>query len=476
MLTKYVSTQELVRNVSVKLNKYGWLPFDYFQGRLLYFSETQEYSCSAIERTCSSSTVSYRPNKYLMTKHAYVINDDITNTTCRSDNYNGLECLPYKVRQGFNSIWASDTYIYILKKNDNAIFAYSLSSLSPVGGLRTHHSNWYLDEEGFYGFYQLDDGIDIVKYSMDLYEILWTYRIPNCTPKDYTKQMFFTTSGSKIFIVCASENSILLFNKIDQSLIGIFSTDKENVIAIKSSNNFLFLLYEDSTVVQYTLKMEYVFTYSVTNMTVPEYNALKVDDNYLFYVLVASRINNIHVSDAILLQWSIRTQISSIQQTYTSINSNGTNSDFKESDTNLTKIVRISENLNNVLKTALSYIDPVTYVDSFDKQHITYFSGGAYLSKGTCGDIFLHDIVVTEIISKDKQSTFDRLYQVHQISEIPKHSLSEYASTMLDFDGNLLYLIHGGVSCDYQTVYSDLFAIDISAKRYIKFSQMNHIS
>jgi len=45
--------------------------------------------------------------------------------------------------------------------------------------------------------------------------------------------------------------------------------------------------------------------------------------------------------------------------------------------------------------------------------------------------------------------------------------LNDYAAFLISHGGNPFYLIHGGISCDLEVIYPDLFAIDILIKEYV---------
>ncbi len=92
------------------------------------------------------------------------------------------------------------------------------------------------------------------------------------------------------------------------NIIGQYAIDKGNVVAMECSPSFLFILYGNGNVVQYTLDFHYVFTYSVDNMKTPQYNILRVDDKYLFYVLCKN--------ECFIYQFSVYSDIEEVTVNY----------------------------------------------------------------------------------------------------------------------------------------------------------------
>jgi hypothetical protein len=50
--------------------------------------------------------------------------------------------------------------------------------------------------------------------------------------------------------------------------------------------------------------------------------------------------------------------------------------------------------LNGDINLENSFFTPVTYRGPGTEQHLIFFSGGGIVSKGVCGDVFVHDIIM----------------------------------------------------------------------------------
>lgn len=98
-----------------------------------------------------------------------------------------------------------------------------------------------------------------------------------------------------------------------------------------------------------------------------------------------------------------------------------------------------------------------------------YLSGGGNLIKGTCGGNFLHEIIINDTTMY--QPKVVDVFRMHLVSSSPKHSVSDYAAILISLNGSMFYLTHGGISCDYHKIYSDVFVIDINTKKYFKIGQ-----
>lgn len=252
-----------------------------------------------------------------------------------------------------------------------------------------------------------------------------------------------------------------------------YPLDSGNVKAFECSSNFLFILYGDANIVQYTLEFNYVHTYSIRNTKTPKYNTLKVDDNYLLCVLCTGSLSSNECLSPVLYQWSVVKKIPKVIINYASPVSNGP-SDLKStvSSTIGYKAVPFRYHMHEDIFSPNYNFYPVTYKDDDNKQHIIYFSGGGNAAKGTCGDIFLHDIILKQELHSDIPITSETfLYQRYLVSGAPKYPISDYAAALHITNDYIFYIIHGGISCDYKTIYSDLFCIDVKGRNYITIEQ-----
>jgi hypothetical protein len=333
--------------------------------------------------------------------------------------------------------------------------------LDLVTALKNLNTPWYVKDGGLYAAKVSDTTVEIVKYSLDG-NYLWKSIFPYCQTDDPKNEILFAVKQSKVFVICTPINLMTIYYSKEGNIIGQYAIDKGNVVAMECSPSFLFILYGNGNVVQYTLDFHYVFTYSVDNMKTPQYNMLRVDDKYLFYVLCKN--------ECFIYQLSVYSDIKKVTVNYQYSKMSNSSSIISTSNEVAfrRKIITIE---NKQLKIKNSFFTPVTFKDELQQQHIIYFSGGQIIGKGICGDIFLHDMIISEENGKLNLNVLPPF----KLPEI-NYPLNDYAASLITSDGKYFYLIHGGISCDYQTIYSDLFAIDIKSKEYIRLQQNEEIA
>jgi hypothetical protein len=220
--------------------------------------------------------------------------------------------------------------------------------------------------------------------------------------------------------------------------------------------------------------MEYMFTYvAESQMVIPQFNTLKVDNQFLFYALCYLNCQDYGV---IIYHWTTAKtpNFPTIISTEASTNLNsGLYISYRNDHIKSTLTSKPA--LNEHFKFPLAYISPITYIDQNSQQHLAFFSGSGDLSKGTCGDIFVHDIVITSILDGTIDENEVVYHDQYLLLNGPSYPLSNYAASLMTFGSSFFYLIHGGISCDYITIYSNIFAIDVLNKKYIQLKQKTAI-
>jgi len=464
---------------SVTFNNYGWLPWDYAAETLIYFVNEKEYICMYL--SCKSSSVSYIPTTYVVVNsNDYFYNDDRRKQTCFSKSFS-TKCMKHTTTQyikQFESISVINTYLYIKCPDIITIGFYVWDSNGNVRDsteIYNDDARWQL-KEFFYSFQVLEDQISLVKYSNYLLngnKLLWSASLPLCRTKDPNNELFVSVAHPFVFIICSSSNLIYKVYHDNGKILTEYPLDSGNVKAFECSYEFLFILYGDANIVQYTLEFNYVHTYSIRNTKTPKYNTLKVDDNYLLCVLCTGSLSSNECLSPVLYQWSVVKKIPKVIINYASPVSNGP-SDLKStvSSTIGYKAVPFRYHMHEDIFSPNYNFYPVTYKDDDNLQHIIYFSGGGNAAKGTCGDIFLHDIILKQELHSDIPITSETfLYQRYLVSGAPKYPISDYAAALHITNDYIFYIIHGGISCDYKTIYSDLFCIDVKGRNYITIEQ-----
>jgi hypothetical protein len=473
LLTAY--TQNLLWVVNVTLNSYKWLPWDIETGLMVYYSVDKEYKCNTFSRTCQFRYPNYIPNTYAIeTTELFYYTEESSRKTCKSSNSNTrCETLyPSETYREFDSIVVNGDILFYGTPDSNdtmTIYDWTTSTVSrnkvKVSGVR------YQVKDSLYSFLLNNDKTRIMKYSTDVTTIMWTTNLPYCRPDSVDTQLFVSTWKPFVYVVCTSANLLYKISVDQGSILDQMQLDKGDIMYVQTSYEYIFILFEDASVVQYTTDFNYVYTYQVPNTKLPKYVSLKTDKNFLFAVLCTSGSQEC-VSPAIF-QWSIVKQTPRPVIKYTSTSTQGLPTIEKLSSWIDYKAITFSSYyLDNSGFSENHDFFPVTYMDSYNQYHLVYFSGGGNIYKGTCGDVFLHDTIVNELVTPGiprlKNSTH---YQWSLISNVPSYPLRSYAAILFPQGQTALYIIHGGVSCDYKKVYSDMFAIDILAKTYKKIIQ-----
>jgi hypothetical protein len=307
--------------------------------------------------------------------------------------------------------------------------------------------------------------VEIVKYALDGSSAIWTAKFLYCQTTSKNDRILFAAGQSKVFVVCSAVNLITIYNSKDGKIIGEYAIDEGIPVAIECSANFLFILYEDGKVVQYTLDFNYIYTYRADKMTTAKYSTLRVDGQYMFNLLCNKDVG---YNGCFIIQWSVQTNRTSVIFTYVKSKRLENVSDLRIKNENTMKrkfIMFENFNLEN------SFFTPATYKDDINQQHLVFFSGGGIIGKASCGDIFFHDL----IIRADKVQPSIEIFSLLTFQDI-NYPRSDYAATLLKKNGKHFYLVHGGISCDSHTIYSDIFAIDILARQYIKVEHESEIS
>jgi hypothetical protein len=103
---------------------------------------------------------------------------------------------------------------------------------------------------------------------------------------------------------------------------------------------------------------------------------------------------------------------------------------------------------------------------------LIYFSGGGNLQEHKCDDMMLNILRINGYESTSPIVT--NFSQISFKSQILV-TLNDYASIVLTIGQDQYFLIHGGLSCDCQTVYSILFAVRLTDYTFIFFHQNNPV-
>jgi hypothetical protein len=491
-LLSLVNAQDIVWEHNVSLNSYGWLPYDYFEGQLFYYSDGFEYNCSISPPwECSVKKPDYEANTYVIKNNSLYVNDLLGNRTCRYsqdgtkfcfNNINNNNSTKEYLRR-FKSIAVTSHSLYITEAEGNTTYFYNLNSLNETKDkptyIITNESPILVEDDGLYSIKSSSKStLNITKNSPDGSRFEWETLLPNCKTRTPTTDVLILSAENKIYVLCKPMNLVSIYTRESGIIINQFPIEGGNVMAFACSLKFLFILYNTGIIAQYALNFDYVHTYAVVSMKTPNYNILRVDQKYMFYVLCSKNGNDSGCINPTLYQRKIMDVEVSAEVSYkyqvSSVNYElsmnfETYSDLK------TKIV-FSKSLKNIENWENSYLSPVSYKDRNNEYHLIYFSGGGIMSKGLCGDIFLHDIVVTELVKTNGTTKNLASYsEQYVLSGSPSYPISDSASFLISIEDKSFYIIHGGISCDYLQVFSTIYAVDLVSLIYSVIPQRNGI-
>jgi hypothetical protein len=474
--------QKVLWKTSVSLNQYGWLPFDYNNRKLIYFSNNTEYKCSASFSTfcdANNSTL-YIPITYIMQDKILFVNvdEDIRPNTPNPNHtciYYDINDFPIKsiclallhntnyVKQ-FQSISANDKYFYSRSLETSEIFVYQMpiksQQLMPTI-LKYLTTTWYVRDDGLYSFQVSNTEMSLTKYYIDGSTFKWKSLLPLCQSKDSSNDLLVSSKESKVFVICSANNLLTIINSGNGNIISQYAIDKGKAVAIECTTKYLFILYGDGSVAQYTLDFNFVYIYRIDNMKTPKYAVLKVDNSFLFHILCSNNSAYDGCLDPFIYQWSVQNNVVKVTLNYevqkSEVNIENT---FLSETTLKFNTSKVYLEASSGINTQNSYFTPVIYRDLQDRKHILYYSGGGDVGNAVCGDIFMNDLIFNGI-----------RIDLHEKYSLLMHPIQDYAAFLKEVEGRFYYFLHGGLSCDYETIYSDLISIDIESKKYSLISQ-----
>jgi hypothetical protein len=102
---------------------------------------------------------------------------------------------------------------------------------------------------------------------------------------------------------------------------------------------------------------------------------------------------------------------------------------------------------------------------------IAFLSGGVDIEASTCSDM---------VFNQAKIDIPEDIPKVISITSFPIETkiisaLSDYASIVLTISGKPYFFLHGGISCDFETIYSSIYTIDLSEYNFFRLNQRNMV-
>ena len=332
--------------------------------------------------------------------------------------------------------------------------------------MKDQSTRWILGDEGLYSFVLERNKTFLTKQSLDGKYKEWNVDLPL---KNTAANDLLVSECSSIVYVIAN-GSVLILSASDGKLISRWSINPI-VTTITCSSDSIFILYQNAKVVQYSPKGTYIFTYQVDNKKiVPKYNQMLIIDGLLNYVLCDQDFLASNCANPIVYKWRIITSAMIPNAIYSRGNKRVSELSFHELNIKKEKLSFRMSNLsnpNNITFDQNSHLNIASYLRE-NNLFVTFFSGGGNIFEFECPDMTFYTLKI-DITSADNPIIVS-MTSVPMISDI-SHSVSDYASIVLDINGEPYFLIHGGTSCHLQEIYSDLFAIRMLEYQYFSLKQ-----
>jgi hypothetical protein len=396
--------------------------------------------------------------------------------------------LPEMTMESYNSVFANSNYFYL--RHEYGLWIYGIGfwnnpATKEFSGLpsldiskylftdiRNFGTPWYLGENGLYALRVQNNQVFLRRKSLDGKDNFLDISIPNILPS--LSDLFVCESLTIAYIVSPG---LVTTADINNGNILLQWPIKRNVNATVCYGNSVFILHDDSKVIQYSDKGNIIYTYKVPDRKIPPFSQLMISQDNLIYVLCDNKTTISYCDDPKIYRWTIIKNPENLNFIYTRDN-------FKTGGLVLTDQKSLRNiNLNSTLSTFASVRQNISlsqnsFLDIAVRNQnesilLIYFSGGGNLQEHKCEAMMLN------ILKIDGYKNFSPI--VNSVSQISLASqifdtLNDYASIVLSIGQNQYFLIHGGLSCDCQTVYSTLFAVQLSDYRVINLQQNSPIS
>jgi hypothetical protein len=303
----------------------------------------------------------------------------------------------------------------------------------------------------------------------------WNVTVPMCVSQFELSSAIIKIDheNSLIYVICISTNMVVGFHANNGEISFKFGIEDGRVVEAGVNQDSLFLLYENTRVIQYLRESGYAGLYVIGNISLPMFPRLEISDTNIMSFVGCSRISLEKKCETPFISFWNTYKTSSTRIFYTNMLPDDTSKYSFELKSNLKgDTIFRKKNLgqgNEMHQN--SYFNPVSYfVDGH--LHVAYFSGAGNIAKGTCGDAFLHIFN----ISDDSPHIIASSLVSDMIKNERLYPRGYYASILIRFKDKLYYVLHGGLSCDYMNTHSNLFAIDLNDKVYKNLPHPNTIS
>jgi hypothetical protein len=383
--------------------------------------------------------------------------------------------LPEDVLTVYDAIFANQLYFYIRFKVGLQIYNKEFWNKEIASGkliptsyeisfLRAQSTSWILGDEGLYSFALERNKTYLIKQSLDGKTRLWNISLSlnNLSVND----LYVSECSSVIYVI--HNDSVLSCNAYDGKLSYEWKINP-NISTVTCSSDSLFILYQDAKVIQYSSKGTYVFTYQVDNKKiVPKYNQMMIIDGLLNYVLCDQDLQSFSCVNPQIYKWKIIVSGKTSNFVYLRGPKRDGEVDVWDNQQPVSSIRPFkATNLNNLILEQNSYLNVASHLKEGNLL-VMYFSGGGNILDLDCPEMIFYTLKINWM--NEDSPKLVSMISVPMSSDI-SYSVSDYSSIVLEINGEPYFVIHGGISCDYRVVYSELFAIRMLEYKYFSLKQ-----
>lgn len=394
-----------------------------------------------------------------LTKHS-ILNNSVLQTYT----------LPYDAI-GYDSVVMNDDYIYvrsqypwgtsIINQKTGALVKF-IQEMATAGESR---SRWWYSNNALFEFKNLDAVKKTILLKVDSRgTLMWNVTLPVYCGGEETSVGFVAANSRFVYGICIGHPGISQLSFTDGSLIRHFSSSRSFANEMKTTEDYFFAYYMDSSLEQYSAKdADLVATYYRAGDTGHTYPIVRVTKDYIFYNIY----NNFQTT---VLQWKIYRGLPVTKINYNrgeELNSGSMEIQVLETtpETGINSAIYKNRysNLNSIIWQN-SFFSPI--VAPNDKSwSIYYFSGAGNIERATCADIIFYNIT-TSSLSLDSKALWKYQYSAPDFL-INRPSLRDYASFLVVNEDYSFYVIHGGKPCGLQKTFSEMFYITL--KDFVSF-------
>jgi hypothetical protein len=453
------------------LNEFGWLPWTIYGNHIFYAEQDTIFKCSNSICTPILKSSSVTPHLIAFRLSFFSILDYQKKLFFWFDNgYEIIFALPSNV-EGPRALLIGETFFYLQITDETSginIYtwpnsAQSLSSLL-TNFIPSQTTPWILLLDNLYSFSQNSSHTFLTKCNSDGRYFSWNVSLPLCNSGTDKKNLLVSGTSDLIYAFCGGSNIVTMLHINEGTITGYYPADHGSVLAIDAYKNFLFLHYSTGLVVQFDSDQNYVTSYSVPDKTLTRDNSFYARNGYIHFLIC----NRPDCSSVNITQIEIKEKYDKFKILYEKNNITwipDVSIEISQGSNDVASLSATFTKSNNYLPVKLpSHVSPIMY--SEDKSiNFVFFSLGLNVVTGTCGEIFLHKI------SLKLSFEFTREEIISPKTDETLHPISDYASFVSSGTKGLYYVIHGGIDCNRQMVYSDVFIIDITSNSYKKLNQ-----